>query len=290
MAKKQQKELDGRNMSTGMRIIVGVFAVVMALSMMLPSLAPIFAGNDSSSQTDEQADEANTDEKTDEQTEEAKPDEAKPADSELDKTIATVPENDTLKNLAEQNKTKVDKFGKRLEEDPNNLAALLNLGQTYMNWGYSARYSSSTDEETAYSEALVKKAMEYFDRYLALRASDAVSVQRALCNYYVGNTDEAVSSLTKLCEEKPDYAMGWANLGMLYEQQYDQSKALEAYAKAVETDPNDEYGAKSYAEQRIQSINSANANFNELTNEELLGTNSKPEEGLPAIIANGSNL
>lgn len=290
MAKKQQKELNGRNMSTGMRVIVGVFAVVMALSMMLPSLAPIFAGNDSSSQTDEQTDDATTDEKTEEQSEEAKTEEAKPADSELDKAIATVPENDTLKNLAEQNKTKVDKFSKRLEEDPNNLAALLNLGQTYMNWGYSARYSSSTDEETAYSEALVKKAMEYYDRYLALHPSDAVTVQRALCEYYVGNTDEAVAALAKMTEEKPDYAMGWANLGMLYEQQYDQTKALEAYNKAVETDPNNEYGAKSYAEQRIQSINSANANFNELTNEELLGTNSKPEEGLPAIIANGSKL
>jgi tetratricopeptide (TPR) repeat protein len=93
-----------------------------------------------------------------------------------------------------------------------------------------------------------------------------------------------------MTEEKPDYPMGWANLGMLYEQQYDKDNAINAYQKAADSDPNDEYGAKTYAEQRIQSIRSAGSSFSDLTNEELLGTKSKPEEGLPGIIANKSDL
>lgn len=292
MAEKHQKELGGRNMSTGMRVIVGIFAVVMALSMMLPSLAPIFAG-DSSQEDSEQTDEATEDEakkdETKDESEDAQKTETK-SNSELDKIIANVPDNDTLKSLAEQNEKTNEKFTKRLEEDPNNLAALLNLGQNYMNWGYSARYSGTTDEETKYAEALVKKAIEYYDRYLDLRDSDAVKVQRALCEYYIGNTEDAIAALEDMTKKKPDYPLGWANLGMLYEQQYEYDKAKEAYAKAAETDPDDEYGAKSYAEERTQAIDSSQANFSDLTNEDVLGTSSTPQEGLAGAIAQESGI
>lgn len=283
MAKKPEKELGGpRKMSLGTKIVIGIFAVVMALSMTLPSLAPIFAGTaSSSSQSSEQS-------SSDQESSESSTDEN--ADAEVEDPTAGVPENETLKNLANQNKDKIVKFQKRLKNDPNDLAALLNLGQNYMSWGYSSLYSGTTDEEKAYSEGLIQKAVEYYDSYLALHASDAVKVQKALCSYYLGNTDEAIDTLKKMTEEKPDYPMGWANLGMLYEQQYDQENALNAYQKAADADPNDEYGAKTYAEQRIQSIKSAGSSFSDLTNEELLGTKSKPEEGLPGIIANKSEL
>ena len=52
---KKEKELGGRKMSTGTKIVVGIFAVVMALSMMLPSLAPIFAGSMQKNSSSEQA-------------------------------------------------------------------------------------------------------------------------------------------------------------------------------------------------------------------------------------------
>lgn len=289
MAKKPEKELGGsRNMSTGTKIIVGIFAVIMALSMMLPSLAPIFASNNASNQAEAASD--NEDAKDIAQAEDEETD-AKPSVADVDlPTIPDMPENDTFKNLAEQYASGVEKFEKRLEEDPNNLAALLNLGQDYMNWGYSATYSSSTDEETAYSKALINRAKAYYQRYLSLRDSDAVKVQLALCDYYLGNTDEAIASLTAMTEKKPDYPLGWANLGMLYEQQYDYDKALEAFQKAVDTDPNDEYGAKTYGEGRIASINASRSDFSDLTNQDVLGTNSAPAEGLAGVIAEESGI
>lgn len=287
MAKKQQKELDGRKMSTGTRIIVAIFAVVMALSMMLPSLAPIFAGTSSSEENAEETeatDEASTSES---KTEEAQ---APSTNSELDKILATVPENDTLKSYAEQYNKSNEPFLKRLKENDKDLAALLNLGQNYMSWGSSAIYSSTTDDEKAYSEALLKKAMEYYDRYLALNDSDAVKVSRAACDYYLGNTEQAIATLKEMTEKKPDYPLAWAYLGMFYEQGYDMDNAKAAYEKAAETDAKDEYGVKTYAEGRIDSINSAGADFSSLTNENLLGTSSSPQEGLPGVIANNSSV
>lgn len=309
MANKPQKELGGpRQMSKGTKIVIGVFAVIMALSMTLPSLAPIFA-NDSNDDTQEQEQEAQTEDK-DEATEgessddaegdkaadtdnasesgESTTDEAK--DENTDDAAAGVPDNETLKNLADENADEVKKFEDRLEKDPSNLAALLNLGQIYMNWGYSAQYSSTTDEERDYSKGLLNKSVEYFDRYLAIEESDAVKVQRLSSLYYLGETQESLDAMKKITEENPDYPLAWAHLGLFYEWQYDQANALDAYKKAAETDPKDEYGVKSFADEHVKSINQSTSNFSDLTNEELLGTDSKPQAGLPGVIANESGI
>ncbi|MEE0027178.1 MAG: hypothetical protein U0J70_06295 [Atopobiaceae bacterium] len=303
MANKPQKELGGpRQMSKGTKIVIGVFAVIMALSMTLPSLAPIFA-NDSNN--DEQEQETQTEDKDEaaegESTDDAEGDEAADTDNASesgesttdeakDDAAAGVPDNETLKNLADENADEVKKFEDRLDKDPNNLAALLNLGQIYMNWGYSAQYSSTTDEERDYSKGLLNKSVEYFDRYLAIEDSDAVKVQRLSSLYYLGETQESLDAMKKITEENPDYPLAWAHLGLFYEWQYDQANALDAYKKAAETDPKDEYGVKSFADEHVKSINQSTSNFSDLTNEELLGTDSKPQAGLPGVIANESGI
>jgi tetratricopeptide (TPR) repeat protein len=276
MAQKNEKELGGpRKMSTGTKIAIGVFAVIMAFSMMLPSLTAIFSGASSSSSAEEQesgqAEEAasgeaasgSSDSKQDESAADDsgnKDDSTKESDSDKDDAkddaLKGVPDNETLKSLATQNAEKVASYEERLSEDPKNLAALLNAGQTYMSWGYSATYSSVTDEEKAYSEGLIKKAVQYFDRYLKVNDSVAVKVDKALCSYYMGKSDDAIKQLEKVAADEPENPLVWANLGMLYESQYENDKASDAYRKAVEADPNNEYGAKNYASQRLISINS----------------------------------
>ena len=75
MAKPKEKELGGaRSMSKGAKILVVVFAVLMALSMMLPSLAPIFAGSSVADEgTTEQADTSTDDESTKEEAKDERP-------------------------------------------------------------------------------------------------------------------------------------------------------------------------------------------------------------------------
>lgn len=273
-------------MSKGTKIVIGIFAVIMALSMMLPSLAPIFASNSGSTEQTDDTQDSDANDQTEDNSQTSGDDANEGSE---DDATANVPDNDTLKDLATQNADAVKKFEKRLEEDPNNLAAILNLGQTYMDWGYNAQYSSTTDEEKAYSNDLLTKAVEYFDRYLALADSDAVQVQKISAQYYLGNTEESVNAMKQITEQKPDYPLAWAHLGLFYEWQYNFADATDAYKKAAAADPDDEYGVKSFAEEHIANISSYSADFSKLTNEELLGTNAKPQEGLPGVIANNSN-
>ena len=293
MAKKPQKELGGpRKMSLGMKIVVGVFAVIMALSMTLPSLTQIFAGSAASAASS--SSEQEPEQSSDNQSSSTKEDENKSADDAKaqegkDDPTANVPNNETLKNLADQNKDAVEKFNKRLEEDPKNLAALLNLGQTYMNWGSSATYSSTTDEEKAYSKALITKAEGFYDRYLELHESDAARVQRIMCDSYAGDNDKALKELEELSAQKPDSPVVLVYLGMMYAQQGQNEKAVETYKKVAEVEPDNEYGFAEYAEQGIASVNSSQSSFQDLTNEKLLGTKSEPTDGLPGVIANQSN-
>lgn len=257
MATPKKKELGGaRNMRTSTKVIIGIFAVIMALSMMLPSLAPIFAQRSSSADSTQEESNSQSSSEASEKTEEGKKEGDAKEEGKDEEADPKVPDNESLKSLEKTNKEKVDKLKKRLEEDPNNLAALLNLGEAYMNWGYSANSSSTKDEEKEYSKALLNKAMSYYDRYLKLNDSVTVKINRALTQYYAGETDQAIAALKKICEENPQNALAQAQLGYLYESQYDTKNATAAYTKAAELDSDDTYGIKTYANQRLIALNS----------------------------------
>ena len=293
---KKEKELGGRKMSTGTKIVVGIFAVVMALSMMLPSLAPIFAGSMQKNSSSEQQNQEQKDGQSG--SEQAKADENKDADAKMPATelAERVPENETIKTSTDTSAKKAEKYEKRLASDPKNLAALLNAGQTYMNWGYGISYSATTDAEKGYVNDVLKKAIEYFDRYLALNDSKAVKVDRALCKSSMGDTDAAIQELEAMSKEDSTFPLVWANLGMLYQTKGDSEKASEAYQKTIEADPNDEYGAKSYANQQLISLNSkvsspGDAGDASITPESSSGSNSGSNSGaagLSSTLANNS--
>lgn len=278
---KKEKELGGRKMSTGTKIVVGIFAVVMALSMMLPSLAPIFAGsmqkNSSSEQKEEQSEAAKTEENKDEN--------AKMPATEL---AERVPDNQTIKTSTETYAKKAEKFERRLASDPKNLAALLNAGQTYMNWGYGISYSATNDAEKGYVNDVLTKAIEYFDRYLAIDDAKSVKVDRALCKSTKGETDAAIQELEAMSKEDPTFPLVWANLGMLYQTKGDTEKASAAYQKAVETDPNDEYGAKSYANQQLISLNSKVSSPSDAGDAGIEPSSSAGTSGLSNTLASNS--
>ncbi len=139
----------------------------------------------------------------------------------------------------------------KLEEDPENMAAMLALGRYYLSWGSSVSDVASTDDETTYATELIDTAISYYDQYLALEDSAAARVNRAICEYYKEDLDAAVADLTEVTTTWPEFALAWAYLGMIYEEQELTDEALEAYEQAIELDPSDEYGAYSFAYYRM---------------------------------------
>ncbi len=244
MAQQSTKKSSNKasNLGIGAKIVIVLFAALMAFSLMLPSLSALFGSSSSSTSTDSSTTESTADD----------------SDSSDDSEE---------KSQVEQTDDKYSAIVSALEEkyasDSTNLATLLNLGKDYMTWGAYVRYYGSTDAETTHANELLDKAVKYYDEYLAQRDSSAARVDKALCAYYQEDTTSALEQLKALSESAPDYGPAWANLGLLYEATGDTDSAKEAYAKAEEADPNDEYGAKTYAEQRLSSIESSESSDDE---------------------------
>ncbi len=276
------------------KIGIAIFAVVMALSMMLPSLVTIVsnmnrggevqpatsdAGDDSAtsdasssasdasssaSATSDAASSASSD-SADSATSDAASSSTASSDAATSDAVtsesatndsATSESTSTVSTIDANYQTEVTALKKRLDSDPKNLAALLNLGNQYMSWGYSVSYYGGAEEGAdKHAKDLFDQAISYYDSYLALNDSNAVKVDRALCQFYAGDYEKAQSALEKLTKDQPDYGPAWANLGMIYESMYNTEEAQEAYKKAAEADPENEYGAKSFANQRLAAIN-----------------------------------
>ena len=232
---QQSKKKSTSNIGPAGKALIVVFAVLMALSLMLPSLSSIFSSSSSSSSSSEQTTDADSDTSSDSDSSET--DYVAKADEKYGAQVATLEE--------------------KYASDPVNLATLLNLGKDYMTWGAYVRYFGSTDADTSHANELLSTAVKYYDEYLAIKDSDAVRVDKALCAYYQEDGTSALQQLKELTESSPDYGPAWANLGLVYEASGDDDSAKAAYAKAQETDPNDDYGAKTYATQRLASMESS---------------------------------
>ena len=231
-AAPQTEKKEGLSLAS--KVVITVFAVLMALGMMLPSLAGLVDKGRSS-------------------------------------TPATIEEVD-----ARFQKT-AEPLEQKVAVNSEDMDSVLQLGQTYMNWGYNVLALSKVDAETLHANELFSKAMQMFDSYIAANpdAAGQVKVDRALCLLYSGETSNALSALQAIVDEDPSNATAWANLGLVYEITGSTESARDAYTHAIEADPNDEAGAKSYASQRILQLNTAGSNSQGLsgTLRDLSGTN-----------------
>jgi tetratricopeptide (TPR) repeat protein len=261
-AKERNKKITG--------IAIGVFAVIMALSMMLPSLTYIFGNN--SGQTEQQEQEAQQQEE-----------QAQSEDGEETETLTGI-------DLVDSNYAAVvDPLEAKLAENPKDLATLLSLGNNYMSWASEASGYAADDAASAHVNELYQQAIDYFDQYLKLNDSAVVKANRAMCLLYSGDADAALAALQKLTEEAPDYGPAWANIGLIREYQGDQEAAKEAYQKAIDADPNDEYGAKSYANRRLAAMAAQTGEgLTDETAESAAGTGTSGAEALSDALGSGN--
>lgn len=166
----------------------------------------------------------------------------------------------TVETIDENYEGMVADLEAKVAENPEDTESLKSLGDYCSSWAMNVSMLATTDEDTAHSNDLLTKAIGYYDQYLALEDSNEVATSRAMCFYYQGDTDKAVTTLQELTAAGgAEYAPAWADLGLLYEQQGSTDEARAAYEKAAELDPEDEAGVKSYAEGRIAQMDEAAA-------------------------------
>lgn len=242
-SKTQEKKARKQKLTA---VLIGVFAVIMALSMMLPSLSYIF-GDNGQQEAEQQAAQQEQDAEADDTEEES---ETKSGMDLVDSNYQAV----------------VVPLEEKLKENADDLATLLNLGNDYLSWAAEASSYATDEDAQAHVKELFDKAISYYDRYLELNDSNAVKVNRALAQLYSGDASAATAALEQLTKDAPDYGPAWSNLGYVYEMQYNQDAAKEAYEKAVEADADDEYGAKSFANRRLAAMAAASTDISDEAN------------------------
>ena len=248
----KNKRTGGSGRSRVMAVAAGAISIIMVLTMMLPSLSLIFSGRNAEASTS------------------------------TDTTPTTVEEAD------EKYQASVDALTEQLEADPNSLAALANLGFTYFDWASAVRSViaySATDEQQEHQDDLYLRAQGYFDRYLALNDAPSVHVSRILTQYYLGEEDEATEEMATYAEQE-DFGPAWANLGMFYANAGETDAAKAAFNAAIEADPRDEYGSKSYAEQYLAYLEQIEALYSSLGDGAVATTD---EDGNTIITLDGSD-
>lgn len=143
----------------------------------------------------------------------------------------------------------------KLDADPGDPAALLDLANGYFDWGMAAMGHAVDDAGRAHVEEVFGAAVQRYDAYLEGNSSKPALVDRAICLFYAGDHGAATEALEAFVESDASFAPAWANLGMFYESDGDSKRAADAYRRAIEVAGEDDaYGVRDYARQRLDAL------------------------------------
>lgn len=142
------------------------------------------------------------------------------------------------------------------DADPSNPDSLLKLANGYFDWGVQAMNAAKTDDDKAHVTDLFNNAIKNYDAYLQKNPdSKSVQVDRAISIFYTGDHAKAIQTLEDFVKGDAKFGPAWANLGMFYENDGRKDDAKKAYENALEADPDNTYGVKTYAQQRLDNLN-----------------------------------
>lgn len=131
----------------------------------------------------------------------------------------------------------IEEYKAALQEKPNNVSVLTNLGVAYYNIG-------QLDQAIAQYQAALKTAPNDADIHSNLAAA---YVQQ-------GKLDQALAEYQRAIELKPDLAQAHYGLGVIYGQQGKTDEAIEAFNKFVEFDPGTDPIASEQAQQYLKDL------------------------------------
>lgn len=172
---------------------------------------------------------------------------------------AASPEQEhSMKDVDMQYGTMVKQLKSQHDANPQDPSSLLNLANGYFDWGMAAMGHAKTDDDRAHTAELFQDAVGAYDAYLdAAPGSKTAFVDRSICIFYGGDHARAISELEGFVKKDDTFGPAWANLGMFYEAELRVDDARRAYEKAVETDHDDAFQVKTFAEQHLSQLASS---------------------------------
>ncbi len=150
----------------------------------------------------------------------------------------------------------VEAFQQQLESDPTSYTVLVNLGNTYSNWGQEL-YQIQQKIQPA-SQPIWSASATYYGQALAVQpGSPEVSTDYAISLFYSGQLNRAIEVIEPVMVENPDFAPAFFNAGIFYSNAARPADAASAMSTYLVLDPNGQFGDVATAQSIIDEAGAA---------------------------------
>lgn len=140
--------------------------------------------------------------------------------------------------------------------EPTSYTALVNLGNTYVDWGAAVEQAAQTNASAAGADVpMWNSAKSAYERAVAIRADEAgVLGDYAVTLFKLGDVEGAIIRGEEAVAIDGEFAPVWFNLGLFYEAANQPDKAIVAYETYVAVDPEGVSGDMARAQEAIARL------------------------------------
>lgn len=176
-------------------------------------------------------------------------------------TNSTQTQTDVLTQLSQKYTPTVTAYNAALASDPTSFTVLVNMGNTYFDWGMAVVQASSTNQTLVGAEQpMWLSARTFYERAVKVKGDEPnVNTDLAIAYFYSGETSQAIATALAVTTTQADFAPAWFNLGVFYNASGQNSAAIAAFEKTLELDPEGKVSNKAYAEQTLASLKGGSA-------------------------------
>ena len=166
---------------------------------------------------------------------------------------------DPLATVNAQYQPTVAALTDQLQSQPESYTALVTLGNTYFDWAAAMQQASQTSTAAVGADLpLWTGAKDAYTRAIVVKKGEpGVSTDYAITLFYTGDTKGAIKVATEVTKTNPDFASAYFNLGIFRAALGEKEKAVAAYKKAIELDPDGKAVNLEYAKQQLASLESS---------------------------------
>ncbi len=145
----------------------------------------------------------------------------------------------------------------QLQGDPENFDLLVQLGNSYFDWAAAKQQEAQTNAALAGADLpLWAAAKDAYGRAVAIKSTvSPVQIDYAIVLFYTGETTRAIETAEAVVVADPEFSPAPFNLGIFYSGLGDTAKAIAAFERYLEIDPEGAKGGNpDFAKEQITNL------------------------------------